>query len=392
MSKDCKKCYNEWSYSQDTIIPKPIEKLCDYDRGMPMNDARLSTVNVLKQSSEIVQEWRVQILNNLLWAIVVLGGIALVTGSLSDYRTLGERAIPYIVVYTLVYLGIVAMAILRQLSLALRVFVLLFVLSGIATFLTITFGLVGSGRLLWIGVITLALIYFDLRGGLIGFALSLFVIIGTAMIYVSGSVPFVASEMLVVQDTIEDWAGSIALYVAILVLTLVPTYYLIKHLEVLAHRATAEAARARLHARQAEEHAQALEQQTMQLQQTEQMLRNLVQSLETPTVEIGDRVLLAPIVGQLDRQRADTLLKRLLAVVSDRRVRQVVIDVAGVPAFDTMAAQGLLQTVQALRLIGCEAVITGISPAMAQTITTLGIDMKTITTARSPQDVLLRQL
>jgi anti-anti-sigma regulatory factor len=357
-----------------------------------MNDAQLSTVNVLKQSSKTMQEWRVQILNNLLWAIVVFGGIALVTGSLSDYRTLGERAIPYIAVYTLVYLSIVAVAILRQLSLAIRVFVLLFVLSGIATFLTITFGIVGSGRLLWIGVITLALIYFDLHGGFIGFALSLLVTIGTAVIYVTGSAPFVAPELLVVQDTIEDWAGSITLYVAILVLTLVPTYYLIKRLQVLAHQATAEAARAHLHARQAEEQAQALAQQTTQLQQTEQMLRNLVQSLETPTVEIGDHVLLAPIVGQLDQQRADTLLKRLLAVVSDRRVRQVVIDVAGVPTFDTMAAQGLLQTVQALRLIGCEAVITGISPAMAQTITTLGIDMKTITTARSPQDVLLRQL
>ncbi|WP_330216976.1 STAS domain-containing protein [Chloroflexus sp. MS-G] len=318
--------------------------------------------------------------------------MALVTRSLSDYRTLGERAIPYIAVYTLVYLSIVAVAILRQLSLAIRVFVLLFVLSGIATFLTITFGIVGSGRLLWIGVITLALIYFDLHGGFIGFALSLLVTIGTAVIYVTGSAPFVAPELLVVQDTIEDWAGSITLYVAILVLTLVPTYYLIKRLQVLAHQATAEAARAHLHARQAEEQAQALAQQTTQLQQTEQMLRNLVQSLETPTVEIGDHVLLAPIVGQLDQQRADTLLKRLLAVVSDRRVRQVVIDVAGVPTFDEMAAHCLLQTVQALRLIGCEAVITGISPAMAQTITTLGIDMKTITTARSPQDVLLRQL
>ncbi len=290
------------------------------------------------------------------------------------------------------YLSIVAVAILRRLSLAIRVFVLLFVLSGTATFLTITFGLTGSGRLLWIGVITLALIYFDIPGGLIGFVLSLLVMIGAAVIYVTVSAPFVAPELLVVQDTIEDWAGSITLYVAILVLTLVPTYYLIKRLQVLAHQATAEAARAHLHARQAEEQAQALAQQTTQLQQTEQMLRNLVQSLETPTVEIGDHVLLAPIVGQIDQQRADTLLKRLLAVVSDSRVRQVVIDVAGVPTFDTMAAQGLLQTVQALRLIGFEAVITGISPAMAQTITTLGIDMKTITTARSPQDVLLRQL
>jgi len=47
-----------------------------------MNDAQLSTVNVLKQSSKTMQEWRVQILNNLLWAIVVFGGIALVTRSL----------------------------------------------------------------------------------------------------------------------------------------------------------------------------------------------------------------------------------------------------------------------------------------------------------------------
>lgn len=79
-------------------------------------------------------------------------------------------------------------------------------------------------------------------------------------------------------------------------------------------------------------------------------------------------------------------------MVSKRRVKLIVIDVAGVPAFDTMAAQSLMQTVQALRVIGCEAVITGISPAMAQTITALGIDMKTIATARSPQDVLLRNM
>ncbi len=370
---------------------KAPEKFCEHDQGILMDNAQLSTANDPTQGSSIVQEWRVQILNNLLWAIVVLGGIALITGSLSDYNTMGERAFPYIGVYTLTYLAIGAAAILHRLNVTIRALILLIVLGGIATFLTITFGLTGSGRLLWIGVITLALIYFDIPGGLIGFVLSLLVMIGAAVIYVTGNVPFVAPEVLMVQDTIEDWAGSITLYVAILVLTLVPTYYLMKHLEVLAHQATAEAARARLHARQAEEQAQALAQQTAQLQQTEQMLRNLVQSLETPTVEIGDHVLLAPIVGQLDQQRADALLKRLLDVVSARRVRQVVIDVAGVPTFDTMAAQGLLQTVQALRLIGCEAVITGISPAMAQTITTLGIDMKTITTARSPQDVLLRR-
>ncbi|ABU58785.1 STAS domain-containing protein [Roseiflexus castenholzii] len=68
----------------------------------------------------------------------------------------------------------------------------------------------------------------------------------------------------------------------------------------------------------------------------------------------------------------------------------MIIDVAGVPAFDTLVAQSLIRTAQALELIGCQAAITGISPAMAQTITSLGLQMESITIARSPQEVLKR--
>lgn len=342
-----------------------------------------------EQASAVIARWRLQILNNLLWVLVGLGGLALVLGAWSDYNAIGERALPNISIYTVAYLLVVAAAALRQLSLTIRALLLLTILGATATFLLIFFGLVGSGRVLWIGVIVLALVYFGSRGSVIALAVSLAIMIITAAIYVSGNATFVTAENLAIQDTIADWAGAISLYLASAALALAPFLYLWRRLEGLAQRTTAEAARARMHAQQVEQHATQLEQQTAQLQATEQMLRNLVQSLETPTVEIAHDVLLAPIVGQIDSQRADQLLKRLLDVVSTRRARVVVIDVAGVPAFDTMAAQSLIQTVQALRLIGSEAVITGISPTMAQTITALGIDMNTITTARSPQDVLL---
>lgn len=352
----------------------------------------MTNVQTPDNAHTIVQQWREQILNNLLWALVVLGGIALIVGSWADYSAAGERALPYIGIYFLTYLFIVVISLVRRLQAKIRALLLLIVLGAIATFLLVTFGLVGSGRILWLGINVLALIYFARLGSIVALILSLIVMMITAAIYVTGNASFVTPETLAVQDTIEDWAGSIGLYLATNMLTLIPFHYLLQRLEGLAQQATAEAARARLHAQQVEVHAQELEQQTTQLQRTEHMLRNVVQSLETPTVEIADQVLLAPIVGQIDYQRADTLLKRLLSVVSKRRVKLIVIDVAGVPAFDTMAAQSLMQTVQALRVIGCEAVITGISPAMAQTITALGIDMKTIATARSPQDVLLRNM
>lgn len=355
-----------------------------------MSSSQPPAITPTENASTVIAQWRLQILNNLLWILVVLGGLALVVGSWSDYNAMGERALPYIAVYTISYLLIVAAATLRQLRLSIRALLLLTMLGAISTFLLIFFGLAGSGRLLWIGVIALALIYFGNRGGMIALVLSVATMVITAAIYISGNATFASAETLAIQDTIADWTGSIGLYLAVAALVVVPFRYLLQRMERLAHQIAIEAAQARMKAQQVEASAAQLEQQTAQLQATEQMLRNLVQSLETPTVEIGRDVLLAPIVGQIDSQRAELLLKRLLDVVSARRVRVVVIDVAGVPAFDTMAAQSLIQTVQALRLIGCEAVITGISPTMAQTITALGIDMNTIATARSPQEVLVR--
>ncbi len=337
-----------------------------------------------------IEQWRLQILNGLLWVLVAAGGIALLAGAWADYTTMGEQALPYIAMYAAGYAGIVVTAVWRQLPLTARAVILLIILGLVATLLLIGFGLIGSGRLIWLGVTILATVFFGNRGGIIGLSISLLVMIAVAGFYVTGNVTFVSAEALSLQDEIADWAGSIALYVAATLLALVPFTILMQRLSALARHATTEAARAQLHARLAEERAKQLSEQTEQLQATERMLRNLVQSLETPAVELARDILLAPIVGQIDRQRAEAILKHLLEVVSNRRIRMVVIDVAGVPAFDTLAAQSLIQTAQALRLIGCEAVITGISPSMAQTITALGIDMETVNTARSPQDVLIR--
>ncbi len=165
------------------------------------------------------------------------------------------------------------------------------------TFLLIFYGLVGSGRLLWIGVIVLALVYFGSWGGISVLAISLVTMIITAAIYVSGNATFLAAENLAVQDTISDWIGATVVYLASASLALLPFLYLLRRMEGLALQATAEAARARMQAQQVEASAAQLEPQTAQLQATEQMLRNLAQSLETPTVEIGRDVLLAPVVS-----------------------------------------------------------------------------------------------
>ena len=151
-----------------------------------------------------------------------------------------------------------------------------------------------------------------------------------------------------------------------------------------ADQATAERLRAEQQTVAVSQQAEALAQQNVQ----QQRLLDLVATLETPAVTIAQGVILAPIVGNVDSERAQTITQRLLQTVYAERTRLVILDIAGVAAVDTFVAQNLIQTANALRLLGCDVTITGISAAVAMTLTQLDIELAGINTAPSPQIAL----
>ncbi len=348
-----------------------------------------STASPSHDATQLLYRWRLRLLNGLLWILAVVGFITLVGGGWSDYNALGADAIPYLVAYAAAYLMVLIIAIVQRIGFVVRALALLTLLVAMSTMILATDGLIGSGRVFWMSGVVLAAALFGVRGGIVMLIMSLLAFSIVGGLHVQG-VLSILPQQLETLNTAPDWIGAGVVYLCAVSLAVVPFAYLLQRLGTLAQRATQDAVLAQENARLAEERAAELELQTARLQETEQMLRNLVATLEIPAVEIADGVMLAPLVGQIDKQRADALLQRLLAVASARRIRLVVIDVAGVPAFDTLVAQSLLQTAQALELIGCQAAITGISPAMAQTITSLGVQMDSIAIARSPQEVLRR--
>jgi anti-anti-sigma regulatory factor len=140
---------------------------------------------------------------------------------------------------------------------------------------------------------------------------------------------------------------------------------------------------------QAETQARTLEAQAAALAEAEQRQRELVATLETPTVAVGDGVLLVPIIGTIDSARAKQITTRLLGDIAAQRVNLLIIDIAGVTLIDTAVAKALIETIQAVRLLGCAVVLTGITASMATTLTQLGIALEGVQTLRSPQDVLM---
>lgn len=105
-----------------------------------------------------------------------------------------------------------------------------------------------------------------------------------------------------------------------------------------------------------------------------------IRELSTPVLLLRPGLLLLPIIGLIDTQRARQLTEQLLRSVRTNRAKVVVIDVTGVPSVDTKVANHLVQAVEAARLMGATSIVTGIAPDIAQTMVKLGIDLMRITT------------
>lgn len=137
-----------------------------------------------------------------------------------------------------------------------------------------------------------------------------------------------------------------------------------------------------------QEQAAVLAHQTERLAAAEGSLRALVYELETPLVDLADQIVLVPIIGTLNPARAEAIRTRVVQAAHARRIRLLVVDLAGLPTADTAGIQVLYSMLQALKLLGCRVVLTGFSPVVAIKFQHLGVDLTKIEIKRSPQDVL----
>ena len=119
------------------------------------------------------------------------------------------------------------------------------------------------------------------------------------------------------------------------------------------------------------------------VQERERVIRqqqDAIRELSTPVLQVRERLLILPIIGVLDTQRARQLTEQLLSGIRAHRAKVVVVDITGVPDVDVSVANHLVQTVDASRLMGAGVIITGLSSKMAQTLVRIGVDLSKMNT------------
>ncbi len=110
--------------------------------------------------------------------------------------------------------------------------------------------------------------------------------------------------------------------------------------------------------------------------------------LSTPVIDVWEGVLTVPIMGVLDSERASRISEALLTQIVEKNAVSAIIDISGISSVDSAVADLLIRTAKAVKLVGAEAILTGVGVEIAQTIADLGIDMEGLKTMSTLRDGL----
>jgi len=110
--------------------------------------------------------------------------------------------------------------------------------------------------------------------------------------------------------------------------------------------------------------------------------------MSTPVTAIWQDILMLPIVGIIDSKRSQDIMNAMLSKIGDTRSKVIIMDISGVGVVDTAVANHLIKITKATKLMGCECTISGVSPAIAQTIVELGINVGEVRTTATLRDAL----
>ena len=112
-------------------------------------------------------------------------------------------------------------------------------------------------------------------------------------------------------------------------------------------------------------------------------LKYSIDELSNPILEVWDDVLVMPIIGVVDSRRTADMVQRLLAEVARAQASFVIVDLTGVEIVDTSTADHLVKLIRKVELVGARCVLTGIRPAVAETLVDIGVDFGGLTTLRN---------
>jgi anti-anti-sigma factor len=345
-------------------------------------DVRLSASP--DSAAVILATWRTTLLDRILVSTFGIGFFvitAVIAILLQEQPARAQQLLP---VFALSYTLLGVITFMRQIPYQIRAGVLSAIFYGLSVMSLLQSGLSGEGRILLLGWAVISGLLFGRNAGFGATFVSGATLgsIGTAVVL--GSITLPNSTI----TTAAPWLTATLLQILFTLLLVLSAGYLLAQLSNSLQASVGQTQQLQANAQLQQQQAEQLTAQAERLAATERMLRDLVATLETPVIQLRRDVLLSPLVGTIDAQRAEALTQRLLQAASTIRNPALILDVSGVTDLDSTTIAALTKTIQALRLIGCKVTLSGVAPAMALLLAQAQINLHGIPIVRSPEQAL----
>ena len=102
--------------------------------------------------------------------------------------------------------------------------------------------------------------------------------------------------------------------------------------------------------------------------------------LSTPVIPLLDNILIVPLIGTIDTNRANQIMENILYGITEKEAEVVIIDITGVHLVDSTVAHHLIKAYHAARLLGATCLLVGMRPEVAQTVAQLDISFEQVVT------------
>jgi rsbT antagonist protein RsbS len=106
-----------------------------------------------------------------------------------------------------------------------------------------------------------------------------------------------------------------------------------------------------------------------------------------PIIKLWDRIVV-PIQGEITDELAGQLSSEILKVIHQSGAHGLVLDLTGVWIMDSHLCSVLSNLAAAARLMGTPTIISGLSPEIAMTLQTMGVELESVRTALSLEQAL----
>ena len=121
---------------------------------------------------------------------------------------------------------------------------------------------------------------------------------------------------------------------------------------------------------------------------TQKNLQERNEALYAPIAQLWDDILFVPLVGEMSHERAQNLLSAILQAIGNKQSKVFILDISGVLVIDEGVSQQLIRISKAANLMGCQCIVSGVSPQNAVTIVELGFSTQDLQTTASLKEAI----